>query len=99
MICGGESGPGARPMHPDWARTLRDQCIASGVPFLFKQWGEFRPTNGQAGSHRVLLDGTHYPSGDGCVLSGEELVDRAGKKANGRMLDGRTWDEFPEVVG
>lgn len=43
VICGGESGPGARPMHPDWARSLRDQCVAAGVPFFFKQWGEYLP--------------------------------------------------------
>ncbi|WP_420994083.1 phage Gp37/Gp68 family protein [Cupriavidus sp. 30B13] len=43
VIVGGESGPGARPMHPDWARSLRDQCAAAGVPFLFKQWGEYLP--------------------------------------------------------
>lgn len=42
VIAGGESGPGARPMHPDWARLLRDQCAAAGVPFLFKQWGEWQ---------------------------------------------------------
>ena len=42
VICGGESGPGARPMHPDWARTIRDQCNAAAVPFFFKQWGEWR---------------------------------------------------------
>lgn len=41
VICGGESGPNARPMHPDWARSLRDQCASAGVPFLFKQWGEW----------------------------------------------------------
>jgi protein gp37 len=41
VICGGESGPGARPMHPDWARSLRDQCQAAGTPFFFKQWGEW----------------------------------------------------------
>src|SRR6185312_17385933 len=41
VIVGGESGPGARPMHPDWARSLRDQCHAAGVPFFFKQWGEW----------------------------------------------------------
>jgi protein gp37 len=41
VIVGGESGPGARPMHPDWARSLRDQCEAAGVPFFFKQWGEW----------------------------------------------------------
>lgn len=43
VICGGESGPGARPMHPNWARSLRDQCVAAGVPFFFKQWGEWKP--------------------------------------------------------
>ncbi|MFI0453704.1 DUF5131 family protein [Actinomadura sp. 6N118] len=43
VIVGGESGPRARPMHPDWARTLRDQCAASDVPFFFKQWGEWGP--------------------------------------------------------
>ncbi len=42
VIVGGESGPGARPMHPDWARSLRDQCAAAGVPFFFKQWGEWQ---------------------------------------------------------
>ncbi len=44
IVCGGESGPGARPMHPDWARSVRDQCEAAGVPFMFKQWGEWAPT-------------------------------------------------------
>jgi protein gp37 len=43
VIAGGESGPRARPMHPDWVRSLRDQCAGFGLPFLFKQWGEYRP--------------------------------------------------------
>ena len=43
VICGGETGPGARPMHPDWARSLRDQCQSAGVPFFFKKWGEYSP--------------------------------------------------------
>ncbi|HEX7861821.1 MAG TPA: phage Gp37/Gp68 family protein [Verrucomicrobiae bacterium] len=43
VICGGESGPKARPMHPDWARSLRDQCNDAGIPFFFKQWGEWIP--------------------------------------------------------
>lgn len=46
VICGGESGPGARPMRPDWARSLRDQCQEAGVPFHFKQWGEWKPGDG-----------------------------------------------------
>ncbi|MES2685510.1 MAG: phage Gp37/Gp68 family protein [Pseudomonadota bacterium] len=48
VIVGGESGPGARPMHPDWARSLRDQCEAAGVPFLFKQWGDWKPISQMA---------------------------------------------------
>jgi hypothetical protein len=47
VICGGESGKKARPMHPAWALALRDQCQAAGVPFLFKQWGEWAPRSGQ----------------------------------------------------
>lgn len=81
VIVGGESGPGARPMHPDWARSLRDQCQAAGVPFLFKQWGEWLPDN-----QNPNIKG---PSGPSQAI-------RVGKKAAGRMLDGRTWDEFPE---
>lgn len=46
VIVGGESGPGARPMHPDWARSMRDQCVAAGIPFFFKQWGEWAPNVG-----------------------------------------------------
>lgn len=59
VVVGGESGPGARPMHPDWARSIRDQCQAAGVAFNFKQWGGVN------------------------------------KKATGRLLDSRTWDEYP----
>jgi len=74
VIVGGESGPGARPMHPDWARSLRDQCQAAGVPFFFKQWGEHAPNwlNDDAGNK----------------IPGSEWIDRMGKKAAGRLLDG-----------
>lgn len=46
VIVGGESGPGARPMQPDWVRDVREQCIAQGVAFFFKQWGGLRPKSG-----------------------------------------------------
>lgn len=78
VIAGGESGPGARPMHPDWVRGLRDQCQGADVPFFFKQWGEYAPVE--------LLD-----------VDGKGFV-RVGKKAAGRELDGRLWDEFPRTV-
>lgn len=68
VVAGGESGPGARPMHPDWARSLRDQCEAAGVPYLFKQWGEHDSTGKRVGKKRAgrLLDGVQhdgYPGG------------------------------------
>lgn len=93
VICGGESGPRARPMHPDWARSLRDQCAAAGVPFLFKQWGEWAPGDGSRGwaKHWSPLAGA-YIDGLGDAAS---RVERIGKAAAGRLLDGRTHDEFP----
>lgn len=81
VIVGGESGPRARPMNPDWARSLRDQCQDAGVPFLFKQWGEHAPNwlNDEAGQK----------------IPGSEWIDRMGKKAAGRVIDGMTHDGFP----
>ncbi len=69
VIVGGESGPGARPMRADWARSVREQCEAAGVPFFFKQWGAHS-------EHGV----------------------RRSKKANGRLLDGGTWDGLPSTL-
>lgn len=89
VICGGESGPNARPMPPDWPRLVRDQCQAAGVPFFFKQWGEWAPTE-----RANELDGRRY-------REMEEWVEPTygmyciGKKAAGRLLDGREWDEAP----
>jgi len=80
IVAGGESGPGARPMHPDWVRSLRDQCGASSVPFFFKQWGAWALPIPEDGVPPGACDGRLY------------LV---GKKAAGRHLDGRTHDEYP----
>lgn len=105
VIVGGESGPGARPMHPDWARSLRDQCQAAGVPFFFKQWGEFAPGE-IAGDY---LDPERRAKGfelfggrwqecwsevDG-HCDDEPDVYRVGKAKAGRLLDGREWSEVP----
>lgn len=84
VITGGESGPKARPSHPDWFRTLRDQCQAAGVPFFFKQWGEWAPPEA------IRLTQPDYDR------SNQVEMGRVGKKAAGRHLDGRTWDEMPE---
>lgn len=92
VIVGGESGPKARPMHPDWARSLRDQCTQSGITFHFKQWGEWTPED-QSPEDAVIPGRVRYhewPVGPDSL--------RLGKHIAGRELDGRTWDEFPAAT-
>lgn len=110
VVAGGESGPGARPMHPDWARSLRDQCAAAGVPFLFKQWGEWQVAsiaNGHSDSD-MARNAAHWVFPDGVMQKPSSLRDgwaggdpwamvKVGKKAAGRELDGRLHDGYPEV--
>lgn len=91
VIVGGESGRNARPMHPDWARGLRDQCQAAGVAFLFKQWGEW--VSEDQSPEDILLPGVsrqHWGPDDPYLY-------KVGKHRAGRELDGRTWDEYPAV--
>jgi protein gp37 len=90
VICGGESGPKARPMHPKWARSLRDQCKAAGVAFLFKQWGEWVDM-----TYRTDFWETESPNQSRVrSLEGATFV-RFGKAAAGRLLDGIEHNEFP----
>jgi protein gp37 len=102
VIVGGESGHGARPMHPDWARSLRDQCQAAGVAYFFKQWGEYAPApwDNPKPALAVCADGTHVVAQIGHVLgfreADEVCMERMGKGAAGRLLDGREWSEFPQ---
>jgi protein gp37 len=105
IIVGGESGPNARPMHPDWVRSVRDQCQAAGVPFLFKQWGEWTPgenverVRGTVDTAFFCSDGWRiYPlnlATDGGHVDDQPDLYQVGKKAAGRHLDGTTWDEVP----
>lgn len=85
VIAGGESGPNARPSNPAWFRMLRGQCQAANIPFHFKQWGEW------ASVSEVEGNGEFYQFSYG------QTVRRVGVKKAGRTLDGKTWDEFPEV--
>lgn len=108
VICGGESGPGARPMHPDWARSLRDQCQQSGVPFFFKQWGEWvkyidrdkEDPDWRLGYSRMQDSETfkflNYAGG--CGFHGVRLhvMQRVGKITAGRQLDGIEHNAFPQ---
>ncbi len=107
VIVGGESGPHSRPMHPDWARSLRDQCVAAGVSFFFKQWGGWVPIATPRMKARIgttLLihpDGRTAPANwDDVMTSRGEVwaVERVGKKAAGRLLEGREWNEYPELL-
>lgn len=106
VIASGESGHGARPMHPDWARSLRDQCAAADVPFLFKQWGEHSlaydrdrdDPDYRRCDRMARLPGRWINLAGGHGFNGERVhyAERVGKKAAGRLLDGRTHNEFPE---
>lgn len=127
VITGGESGPKARPVHPDWVRSIRGQCRASGAAFLHKQWGEYLPVpvmddpafaGGRAIDHpkggRVAAviqeasgpfrTGATRPmragdrNGHGLMLDDDTMAVRVGKGRAGRLLDGRTWDEFPQAA-
>lgn len=129
VIVGGESGPGARPMHPDWARSLRDQCSAYGTPFLFKQWGDWGtaafftstglPVFRQFPDYQTWVNKARtWVSGGICLdTEGRQLdigadfarardegrfpitiMHRIGKKNAGRLLDGMTWDGFPNAA-
>lgn len=110
VIVGGESGPKARPMHPEWVRSLRNQCATAGTPFLFKQWGEWLPGEQTADSgtaYRRCDNGEIYavagnPRRENFGThpdrnSGPLIALRIGKKAAGRILDGLEHLEYPEV--
>jgi protein gp37 len=107
VVVGGESGPNARPMHPQWVRDLRNQCTDAGVPFFFKQWGEWEPSfkfpeqfEGIAPATpclRLAADGHighSIAEMEGHPRHG--LMVKTGKKRAGRQLDGREWNEYPQ---
>jgi protein gp37 len=110
VVCGGESGPKARPIHPDWARSLRDQCVAADVPFFFKQWGQLEPV-GIVRDGDEVINGTAVYDQEGerilpdCCSNDYEVdpeqvavrFKSVGKKAAGRLLDGREWNEYPKA--
>lgn len=100
VIVGGESGHGARPMHPDWVRSLRDQCSEAEVPFFFKQWGAWQPMEKPQESQSIKSlsrneQWLNLNGGQG--FHGEEVyrMKRVGKKWSGRLLNGQFHDQFP----
>lgn len=115
VVTGGESGRGARPCDPAWVRDIRDRCVDAGVAYFHKQWGDWVPYEPDPqppfwdSQHGDLIDGHRLPAdlseGDPTGgwwapdLGSDAIYRRVGKKAAGRLLDGRTWDEMPEVAG
>jgi protein gp37 len=113
IITGGESGHGARPCHPDWVRSVRDQCQAAGVAFHHKQWGEwvargqYLKMGADAPIGKLVNETSAVMRRDGGIdeslgratstNDSDSAVYRAGKKAAGRAVDGVVWDEFPKV--
>jgi len=110
VICGGESGKNARPMHPDWVRSLQTQCAEAEVPFFFKQWGEWLPwehnaqapfmdsQNGQfVDSHGLdILNENSEPNKNWFMdYETQMLCERVGKRKSGCLLDGVKYKEFP----
>ena len=91
VVVGGESGPGARPIHPDWVRNIRDQCVAAGVPFYFKQWGEWLIGNDPIVQSMNTLN--FWPKRVTSI--GDDNFFRVTKKKAGRLLDGREWKQLP----
>lgn len=109
VVAGGESGKNARPAHPDWFRDLRDQCLASEVPYIFKQWGEWKlhePFTMPAGPDSTLRtrEGKRAPrlrsiyvALNGCTSDDPvgPLMAKVGKRQAGRLLDGEICDGYP----
>lgn len=99
VIVGGESGGGARPMHPAWAREIRDQCAQADVPFFFKQWGEWAPRDewepGARRQRAIQGDGTPVPDDVAPQDVGGHRFALTGKKAAGRLLDGVLHEGMP----
>jgi len=93
VIVGGETGPGSRPMHPDWVRSIRDQCVEAGVPFFFKSWGEWlHPYLIRDGQTAMMEWAGRFKMYE---FDTDNVLSRVGRRRAGRYLDGRTWDEMP----
>lgn len=99
VIVGGETGPGARPMHPNWVTNIRDQCVEANVPFFFKSWGEYIPSY-SAGMNSEKLDQWMQKFGDAWVRRSHRFEDgivsvKVGRKASGQLIEGKEWKGIP----
>ena len=105
VICGGESGHGARPMHPDWVRSIQQQCQSAGVPFFFKQWGEWSPAisaenYGFLSTKASNILNTIYSTPSKLIIKDNDNKTyflKVGKKQAGALLDGKEYREMPKI--
>lgn len=99
-IAGGETGPGARPMNPEWTGAVKNQCVEAGVPFFLKSNGEWLPQD-DCTDHMISKQPKReafYPSTvREQVVRDNQIFVRVTKKRSGRLLDGRVWDQVPEI--
>lgn len=107
VICGGESGKNARPLHPDWVRNIQRQCQEQNVPFFFKQWGEFAPV--ESSIEYLELQKTYWIDFNGQVTTVKKKIPsflqynratamkKVGKAKSGALLDGKEYKEFPKI--
>ncbi|MCK4739057.1 MAG: phage Gp37/Gp68 family protein [Deltaproteobacteria bacterium] len=94
VIVGGENGAGARPMHPDWLRKVRDDCETAGVPFFFKGWGEwFSREQWEDNPHLVLPDDDCLDDNPRIAMIDGDYFHKIGKKKSGCLLDGKAHRE------
>ena len=108
VICGGETGSNARPMHPDWVRNIQKQCKEQGVAFFFKQWGEFAPVKNSI--EYFELPKTYWIDFNGQVTTVKKKIPsflrynrvsamkKIGKAKTGALLDGKEYKEFPNYI-
>lgn len=103
VIVGGESGPGARPMHPGWVRNIQKQCQEQNVPFFFKQWGEWAPVDSSVdylNQEKVCwlgMDGRITPPFYASVFKSAAMK-KCGKQKSGALFDGKEYKEFPKIL-
>jgi len=95
VILGGETGPGARPMHPDWARRVRDDCVAADTDFFFKNWGGWHPAVWLTECGDIAVISAEHDNSEDIFGDGQYMLPVPRGSKSGRVLDGRKWNEIP----
>ena len=101
VLCGGETGQNARPIHQQWVRRLRDQCLEAGTPYFFKNWGKWLPYEQRKSATEYIEWEKSLDSFDKRIVDNtpdkNDVIVRMGKKKSGHLIDGMGYRQFPEV--